>query len=128
MIGARSRAGSGNPPSSVRSGSVEAEGQSHGRGTYTEGVGGTCTCMECRTQTLKSGFLLESWDLEGNLCPERDWKGKLPGRCCECCRGEGPAETEDMYAELLLKKTEEHITPKFQQECNKRHRKRSDVK
>ena len=66
-------AGSGNPASSVSSGRVEAE--SRGSWEYNEGVGGQYTCAGCGARPLRSGFLIEATDLEGNLCVERDLGG-----------------------------------------------------
>ena len=57
---------------------MEADG---GRGAYTEGVGGKYTCAECGEKTIRSGFLIEAMDLEGNLCEERGWEGYIHGRC-----------------------------------------------
>ena len=78
VVEASSAAGSGNHPSSASSGVVEAEGR--GSLAYTEGVGGQYTCAECGKRALRSGFLIDATDLEGNLRVERDWEGRLHGR------------------------------------------------
>ena len=105
--------GSGSPPSSVSCGGVEAEGR--GGWTYTEGVGGQYTCAGCNARPLRSGFLIEATDLEGNLCVERDWEGRLHGRCYTCCRGRGP------YGGVALsaKRLELDQNPKFGQNLQK---------
>ena len=92
-------AGSGNPASSVSSGRVEAEGC--GSWEYNEGVGGKYTCAECGARPLRSAFLIEATDLEGNLCVERDLEGRLYGRCYDCCRGRGRRGGLDICAHLV---------------------------
>ena len=63
---------------------------------YTEGVGG-----ECGARPYRSRFLIEATDLEGKLCCDRDWEGRLYGRCYECCRGRGEyAGPNDIYDDL----------------------------
>ena len=114
--------GSGNP-SCVSSG-VEA-----GRGSYKEGVGGLYTCAGCGARPLRSAFLIEATDLEGNLCVERDWQGRLYGRCYDCCRGRGCHGGDDMYADLVQDGAlEETLWKTFKKECHMRHMRRNDVK
>ena len=110
-------AGSGNPASSVSSGKVEAEG-----------VHGQYTCAECGKKCYRSVFLIEQTDLEGNLSPEKDWEGKLHGRCYECCRGRGPNHEPDMYADIKGDTSEEALQKVFKRECTRRHMTRSDAK
>ncbi len=99
-----------------------------------EGVGGQYTCAKCGARLLRSGFLIEATDLEGKLCVEKDWEGKLYGRCYLCCRGRGPHGGDDIYKEEVEKNTDEEDVEKcFRKvlrrlECNRRHLKRSDVK
>ena len=119
-------AGSGHPASSVSSGRVEAEGC--GSWKYNEGVGGQYTCAGCGARPFRSAFLIEATNLEGNLCVERDFEGRLHGRCYECCRGRGPHGGEDMCADLVPMTPDDMLANIFKKECNKRHLKRSDVK
>ena len=110
-------AGSGNPASSVSSGRVEAEGC--GSWEYNEGVGGQYTCVGCGARPLRSAFLIEATDLEGNLCVERDLEGRLYGRCYDCCRGRHGGL--DIYAHLVPETSEENLKKIFKKECNRRH-------
>ena len=105
---------------------MEAKGS--GSWEYNEGVGGQYTCAGCGARPLRSAFLIEATDLEGNLCVERDLEGRLYGRCYDCCRGRGENGGLDIYAHLVPKTSEEKLMNIFKKECNKRHLKRSDVK
>ena len=136
-------AGSGNPASSVSSGGVEAEvkvviptGEGGAKGKsyrkewdYDEGKDGKYTCAQCGMKPLRSWFLIEAEDGEGNLRCEYDVEGRLDGRCYECCRGRGKyAGPKDIYDDLLATHSEEVLQNCFRRECNKRHDKRNDVK
>ena len=130
--------GSGNPASSVSSGGVEAEvkvvipdaeGGAKGKWDYDEGKDGKYTCAQCGKKPLRSWFLIEAVDGEGNLRCEYDVEGCLVGRCYECCRCRGKyAGPKDIYDDLLATQDEEMLQNRFRRECNKRHNKRSDVK
>ena len=94
-----------------------------------EGVDGKYTCAQCGVKPVRSWFLIEQEDLEGNLCVEYDLEGRLYGRCYGCCRGRGKYKgPEDIYADLVDTHDEETLANIFRRECNKRHNKRSDVK
>ena len=80
---------------------------------YKEGVDGKYTCAECLMKFLRSWFMIEAQDLEGNLTPERDVEGYLYGRCYECCRGRGPRQTADIYEKEKLELTEDDLKKKF---------------
>ena len=138
-------AGSGNPASSVSSGGVEAElkvviptGKGAAKGKsyrkeydYDEGKDGRYTCAQCGMKPLRSWFMIEATDGDGNLRCEYDKEGRLEGRCYECCRGRGKyAGPADIYEDLVASGThsEEVLQGCFRRECNKRHDKRSDVK
>ena len=97
---------------------------------YEEGVNGKYTCAQCGRKPLRSWFLIEAMDLEGNLSPGYDKEGYLQGRCYECCRGRGKyAGPEDIYADQVDEGyDEETLENIFRRECNKRHDKRHDVK
>ena len=107
------------PASSVSSGRVEAEGC--GSWKYNEGVGGHYTCAGCGARPLRSAFLIEATDPEGNLCVERDVEGRLYGRCYDCCRGRGRQGGLDIYAHLVPETSEEMMAKIFKKECNRRH-------
>ena len=107
----------GGPASSANSGRVDAEGCATIE-EYTEGVGGKYTCAECGARPYRSRFLIEAKDPEGKLCVERDWEGRLYGRCYKCCRGRGPQCGWDIYADLVPATDEETLMKKF--ECNKK--------
>ena len=131
-------AGSGNPASSVSSGGAEAEvkvviptgeGGARKEWDYDEGNDGKYTCAQCGMKPLRSWFLIEAVDGEGNLRCEYDVEGRLIGRCYECCRCRGKyAGPKDIYDDLLATHSEEVLQNRFRRECNKRHDKRSDVK
>ena len=116
-VAKRPAAGSGNPASSVSSGGVEAEwklveaevkvviptGEGGAKGKsyrkewdYDEGKDGKYTCAQCGMKPLRSWFLIEAMDGDGNLRCEYDKEGRLEGRCYECCRGRGEPN-EDIY-------------------------------
>ena len=128
--------GSGNPASSVSSGGVEAEvrvviptGEGGAKWDYDEGKDGKYTCAQCGKKPLRSWFLIEAEDGEGNLRCEYDVEGCLKGRCYECCRCRGKyAGPKDIYDDLLATHSEEMLQNRFRRVCNKRHDKRSDVK
>ena len=108
-------AGSGNPASSGSSGGVEAERASARAGwAYDEGVEGKYTCAQCGVRPLRSQFLIEATDLEGNLCVGYDLEGRLWGRCYGCCRGRGKYKgPEDIYADLVDTHDEETLANIF---------------
>ena len=97
---------------------------------YDEGVDGKYTCAQCGRKPPRSWFLIEATDLEGNLCVEYDWEGRLYGRCYACCRGRNQDQPgpKDIYHNLVAKSNEAALQTKFRKECNKRHNKRSDIK
>ena len=125
----RPAAGSGNPASSGSSGGVEAERAPARAGwAYDEGVEGKYTCAQCGARTLRSQFLIEATDLEGNLCVGYDREGRLEGRCYACCRGRGKDKgPKDIYADLVEDVDEETLAKQFRRLCNKRHLCRSGV-
>ena len=73
--------------------------------------------------------MIEATDGEGNLCPGYDVEGSLYGRCYYCCRGNGGhAWSKDIFENVVNTHTEQELQDVFRRECNKRHRKREDVK
>ena len=114
----------------IPTGAGGAKGKSDRRQwDYDEGKDGKYTCAECGMKPVRSWFLIEATDGEGNLCCEYDVEGRLYGRCYFCCRGLGEhAGAKDIYENLLATHSEEQLRELFRKECNKRHGKRSDVK
>ena len=138
-------AGAEAPQPGVSSGGVDAElkvvipigkGGCKGKSNrkdydYDEGKDGKYTCLQCGMKPLRSYFLIEAVDGDGNVCPELDREGRLDGRCYACCRGwTDPYGPPDIYEDLVALGThsEEVLQGCFRRECNKRHGKRSDVK
>ena len=135
--------GSGNPAVTVILGGLGAEvkvviptgdGGAKGKSDrkewdYDEGKDGKYTCAQCGKKPVRSWFLIEAMDGEGNLRCEYDKEGRLHGRCYVCCRGRGQyAGPEDIYGDLRGTHSEAALQKCFKKECNKRHNKRSDVK
>ena len=95
----------------------------------TEGKGGNYTCSECTERFHRDKFLIEATcPVSGEIDPPYDWQGSLLGRCYACVRGRGPRKAEDIYADQIMRKSEEEIAKAFKRLCTQRHAQRQDIK